>query len=157
MQLVCWDGPIGPEGVIIPAPAAAQLMHYDVMHDGATPPGYRASSSNSPRHRSSRSGGGPVVQGWTGLTADGAAPHAGHHQLLRQVGPSRVDAAATGSPLASQRGAAVLAATHTHSSSSSSRSSTIRPGCSCRRLEGPAAERLKPAGVQIQQLPCGHE
>lgn len=159
IQLVCWDGPMGPQGVIIPAPAAAQLMRDDVMHDDATAAGYQASSSPSHRASSSSGGGGggsgPVVQGWAGLAADGVAPTAGQQQLLRQVGRSRVEAAATGSPSASQQDAALVAPTHAHSSSSSRR--TVGPGCSCRRVEGPAAERMKPAGVQIQQLPCGHE
>jgi hypothetical protein len=177
LQLLCWDGPVGLHGSIIPAPAPARLMggfddllaaDSDGGLEGDAPSGSSSSGDGDSRER-------PVVQGWTSMAAGeagGASTGAGQ-QALRQAGHSRVEAAAAGRALASPAvsaagvpvsslGGSGAGASHANSSAAGGRASGGQR-CSCRRAEDPvgsAVERRKAAaaaGVQIQRLPCGHE
>jgi hypothetical protein len=111
----------------------------------------------------------PVVRGWAPLVGGQGGVS------TRQVGPARVEAAAGAAataPLGSgafRQGQPVWTAavhprwgTQGHTSQSSGSSSSHGHGCSCscsRGRQGGAADQHTKAGsgVQIQQLPCGHE
>jgi len=122
LQLVCWEGPSGPQGVIVPAPAPARLLQggSSTQEGGggsplSTPAGSSSSSSGSSSSGSSSSGSsssGSSSSGSSSSARDGVSASAGVGSVhlsvprvggvmrvgQRQVGSSRVNAAGNGSP-----------------------------------------------------------
>lgn len=111
VQLVCWDGPMGPHQVLVPAPAPARLLSEDSRSTGFGSSAQSPTSGSSGGLRdvwasplSSSSNGDPgqhqqqpVVRGWTVLTAAQVNASTWQGPSARHVGPSRVEAAAAGS------------------------------------------------------------